>query len=81
MREPSLIFLGLWFDFLQLRLENYNMVSWKKKEFEDLEDSLVYFRLYFVIAWDNSYISTMYSLLFYKYTWFWLRKQHHQSYD
>jgi hypothetical protein len=27
MREPSLIFLGLWFDFLQLRLENYNMVS------------------------------------------------------
>jgi hypothetical protein len=43
--------------------EKYKIMSWKKKEFEDLEDLLVSFRLYFVIAGDSLYISTMYYLL------------------
>jgi hypothetical protein len=30
-------------------------MSWKKKEFEDIDDLLVSFRLYFVIAEDNLY--------------------------
>jgi hypothetical protein len=32
-------------------------MSWKKKEFEDLEDLLISFRLYFVIAKDSLCIS------------------------
>jgi hypothetical protein len=44
-------------------LEKYKIVSWKKKEFEDVEDLLVSFRLYFVIVKDSSCISTMYYLL------------------
>jgi hypothetical protein len=64
MRESSLVFLGLWFDiYLQLSLEMYKIVLWKKKEFKDLEDLLVYFRLYFVIAKICSCICTMYYLL------------------
>jgi hypothetical protein len=37
---------------------------WKKKEFEDLEEDLLvsFERLYFIIAGDNLYISTMYYL-------------------
>jgi hypothetical protein len=37
---------------------------WKKKEFEDLEEDLLvsFGRLYFIIAGDNLYISTMYYL-------------------
>jgi hypothetical protein len=38
-------------------------MSWKKKEFEDLEDLVVSFRLYFVIAEESLCISTMYYLL------------------
>jgi hypothetical protein len=38
-------------------------MSWKKKEFEDLEYLLVYFRFYFVIIGDSSCIYTMYYLL------------------
>jgi hypothetical protein len=38
-------------------------VSWKKKEFEDLEDLLVSFRLYFVIVKNSSCNSIMYYLL------------------
>lgn len=64
MGEPSLVFTGLWFNifviFQRLPLEKYKIVSWKKKEFEDLEDLLVSFRLYFVIAVVSSCISTMY---------------------
>jgi hypothetical protein len=64
MREPSLVFLGLWFDiYLWLPSGKYKMVSWKKKEFEDLEDVLVSSRLYFVIVDVSSCISTMYYLL------------------
>jgi hypothetical protein len=64
MEEPSLVFIGLWFDiYLGIPSEKYKIVSWKKKFFEDLEDLLVYFRLYFVIVKDNSCISTMYYLL------------------
>jgi hypothetical protein len=39
------------------------IMSYKKKEFEDLEDLLVSFRLYFEIVEDISCISTMYYLL------------------
>jgi hypothetical protein len=63
MGEPSLVFTGLWFGFIRLSSEKYKIMSWKKKEFEDLEDLLVSFRLYFVIAEDNLCISIMYYLL------------------
>jgi hypothetical protein len=63
MGEPSLVFTGLWFGFIRLPSEKYKIMSWKKKEFEDLEDLLVSFRLYFVIAEDNLCISIMYYLL------------------
>jgi hypothetical protein len=42
MGEPSLVFTGLWFGFLQLSLEIYKIVSWKKKEYEDLKDLLFF---------------------------------------
>jgi hypothetical protein len=64
MGEPPLIFIGLWFGiYLRLSSEKYKIMSWKKKEFEDLEDLLVSFRLYFVIVTDSSCNSTMYYLL------------------
>jgi hypothetical protein len=63
MGEPSLVFTGLWFSFIRLPSEKYKIMSWKKKEFEDLEDLVVSFRLYFVIAEDSLCISTMYYLL------------------
>jgi hypothetical protein len=60
MEEPSLVFTGLWFGFLRLPSEIYKIVSWKKKEYEDLKDLLVSFRRYFVIDEDSLCISTMY---------------------
>jgi hypothetical protein len=63
MGESSLVFTGLWFGFIRLPSEKYKIMFWKKKEFEDLEDWLVSFRLYFVIAEDNLCISIMYYLL------------------
>jgi hypothetical protein len=43
MGEPSLVFTSLWFGIYPgLLLEKYKIVSWKKKEFEDLEDLLVF---------------------------------------
>jgi hypothetical protein len=51
--EPLLVFLGPWFGFIRLVSEKYKIVSWKKKEFEYLEDLLVSFTLYFVIAGDS----------------------------
>jgi hypothetical protein len=60
MKKPSLIFIGLWFHiYLGLPSEKYKIISWKKKAFEDLEDLLVSFRLYFVIVKDSLCISTM----------------------
>jgi hypothetical protein len=38
--------------------KKYKIVTWKKKEFKDLEDLLVSFRLYFVIVEVDSCIST-----------------------
>jgi hypothetical protein len=62
--EPLLVFSGLWFDiYLQLPPGKYKIMSWKKKEFEDLKDLLVSFGLYFVIVEVSSCISTMYYLL------------------
>jgi hypothetical protein len=64
MGQPSsVVFTGLWFGFIRLPSEKYKIMSWKKKEFEDLEDLLVSFRVYFIIAEDSLYISTMYYLL------------------
>jgi hypothetical protein len=45
---------------LRLPVENYNIVSWKKKALEVLEYLLVSFRFYFVIVGDNSYIFVIY---------------------
>jgi hypothetical protein len=43
MGEPPLVFTGLWFGiYLGLPSEKYKIVSWKKKEFKDLEDLLVF---------------------------------------
>jgi hypothetical protein len=63
MREPLLVFIGLWFGSIRLPSEKYKIMSLKKKDFEDLEDLVVSFRLYFVIAGDSLCISTMYYLL------------------
>jgi hypothetical protein len=63
MGEPSLVFLGLWFGIYRLPPEKYKIVSWKKKEFEDLKYFLVSFGLYFVIVEVSLCISTMYYLL------------------
>jgi hypothetical protein len=61
--EPSLVFIGLWFGFIQLPSKKYKIMSWKKKKFEDLEGLIIFFRLYFIIAEDSLYISIMYYLL------------------
>jgi hypothetical protein len=53
-------FVGI---YIVMPSEKYKIVSWNKKEFEDLEYFLVSFRLYFVIIKDSSCISTMYYLL------------------
>jgi hypothetical protein len=62
MGEPSLVFIGMWFGFFRLSSEIYKIISWKKKEYEDLKDLLVSFRCYFVIDEDSLCISTMYYL-------------------
>jgi hypothetical protein len=60
MGESSLVFKSLWFDiYLWLTSEKYKTASWKKKEFEDLKDLLVPFRLYYLIVEDWSCISIM----------------------
>jgi hypothetical protein len=47
MGEPSLVFLGQWFDFIRLPFEKYKTImSWKNKVFEDLKDLLISFRLH-----------------------------------
>jgi hypothetical protein len=63
MGEPLLVFTGLWFGFIRLPSEKYKIISWKKKEFEDLENFLFFFRFYFVIAGESLCISTMYYLV------------------
>jgi hypothetical protein len=42
MKELSLVFTGLWFGFIRLPSEKYKIILWKKKEFEDLEDLLIF---------------------------------------
>jgi hypothetical protein len=74
MGEPSLAFAGLWFGayvlFMRLLLEKFKIASWKKNDFEDLDDLLVSFRLRFVIAEDSSYVFTMYYICYNKYIWY-----------
>jgi hypothetical protein len=74
MGEPSLVFTGLWFDSIRLPSEKYKIISWKKKEFEDLQDLVISFRLYFVIA-GTSYVSLPCTIYSYKYIWCWLSKK------
>jgi hypothetical protein len=62
MREPSLVFSGLWSGICSwLPSEKYKIVSGKREEFE-LNDLLVSFIIYFVIPPGDSCISTMYYL-------------------
>jgi hypothetical protein len=67
MGEPSLAFIGLWFGthvlFMRLPSKKYKITSWKKNDYEDLDDLLVFFRLHIIIAKDSSCIFTMYYLL------------------
>jgi hypothetical protein len=63
MGEPSLVFSGQWFTFIRLPSEKYKIMLWKKKEFKDLKDLLISFRLYFIITGDSLCISTIYYLL------------------
>jgi hypothetical protein len=64
IEESLLVFTGLWLSiYLRLLSEKYKIVSWKKKEFEDLKDLLVSFRFYFIIIKNSSCISTIYYLL------------------
>jgi hypothetical protein len=63
MGEPLFVFTGLWFSFIRLPSEKYKIMSWKKKEFEDLKKLVISFKLYFVIAENSLCISTMYYLL------------------
>jgi hypothetical protein len=42
MGELSLSFIGMLFGFLRLPSEIYKIVSWNKKEFEDLKNLLVF---------------------------------------
>jgi hypothetical protein len=64
MGEPLLVFTCLWFGiYLGPSSEKYKIMLWKKKEFDDLKDLLVLFRLYFIIIKYSSCIPTMYRLL------------------
>jgi hypothetical protein len=67
MGEPLLAFTGLWFGthvlFMWLPSEKYKIMLWKKNDYEDLDDLLVFFRLRIIIAEDSSCIFTMYYLL------------------
>jgi hypothetical protein len=49
MREPLFVFLGQWFGFIRLPSEKYKIISWKKKEFEDLKDSLCISTMYYLL--------------------------------
>jgi hypothetical protein len=61
--EPLLVFTGLCFGFIQLSSRKYKIMLWKKIELEGLDDLLVSFRIYFVIAGASLCISIMYCLL------------------
>jgi hypothetical protein len=63
--ELLLVFTGLWFDICAiifwLASGKYKIVSWKKKKsLKASKISSIFLRLYFVIAGDSLYISTMY---------------------
>ena len=67
MGELSLVFTGICADiYVTFRFpsEKYKIVSWKKKEFKDIENLLFSFRLYFVIAGVSLCIFTLYHVLF-----------------
>jgi hypothetical protein len=42
MGESSLVFSGQWFTFIRLPSEKYKIILWKKKEFKDLKDLLLF---------------------------------------
>jgi hypothetical protein len=48
MGELSLVFSDLWFGtYFKLHLKKYKIGLWKKKEFKDIDDLLVF--LYFIL--------------------------------
>jgi hypothetical protein len=65
--EPLLVFTGLWFDICAIMFwlasGKYKIVSWKKKSLKTSKISSFSLRLYFVIAGDSLYMSTMYCSL------------------
>jgi hypothetical protein len=70
MGEPSLVFTGLLFGSIWLPSKKYKIMSWKKKDFKDVEDLVVSYRLYFVIAEDSlAYVSLPCTIYSYKYIW------------
>jgi hypothetical protein len=70
MGGPSSVFTGLWFGiYLGLPLKKCKIMSWKKKEFEDIQDFLVSFRLYFVMPMIAG-VSLPYTICYYKYMWY-----------
>jgi hypothetical protein len=62
-----LVFAGLWFGICAiifwLASGKYKIVSWKKKSLKASKIRSFFLRLYFVIAEDSLYISTMYRSL------------------
>jgi hypothetical protein len=48
--------------FIRLPYKKYNIMSWKKKEFEDIEYLPVSFRQHFVLVGDNFF--NLYHVLF-----------------
>jgi hypothetical protein len=80
MERPSLVFIGLWFDFLWPSLEKYKIMSCKMKKFEDLKRLFLSFRLYFVIDIDNpSTFTVNYLFLTPKNIIFWHREHMHMG--
>jgi hypothetical protein len=45
--------LDLWFNCFWLSSEKYKIISWNKKEFEDIEDLLVFSRLLLCNHWSQ----------------------------
>jgi hypothetical protein len=65
--EPLSLFTGLWFDICAIIFwpasGKYKIVSWKKKSLKASKISSFFLGLYFIIAEDSLYISTMYCSL------------------
>jgi hypothetical protein len=77
MKELLLLFTSLWFDIYVIfstAIKKYKIAAWKKKEFENLKDLFVSYRLYLLIA--EKQLIYLYNVLFatsnISYLWYWL---------